>query len=144
MVKIKNFIWIFPVLGGILTIIALFFPAAYFKITNYPVWMVGYNDETGWLENAADLAFGIIIVLIIFAASIILVYTGIKSFKGEAAIKLWALLASVIIILSVIWIVAIEGNEAFSWRVFNPGFGIIAPFIGACIALGGTIIASVE
>ncbi|MFX1314319.1 MAG: hypothetical protein ACFE9T_00515 [Promethearchaeota archaeon] len=143
MVNIKNFIWIFPVLGGILTIIALFFPAAYFEITNYPVWMVGYNDETGWLKSVADLALGIIIVLIIFGASIILVYTGIKSFKGEAATKLWSILASVIIILSVIWIVAIEGNEAFSWRVFNPGFGIIAPFIGACIVLVGTILGSI-
>ena len=141
MATIKNLIWLFPVIGGILIIISLFFPAAYFETGDQSLWLIGYNDYVGWPEDIMDLVLGILIFSILLGISIIMISLGYESLRGKNYKNLLFLLPIVIIICTVIWLVAIEGREDFTWQYYVPMFGSFAPFIGAGIGLIGGILA---
>ena len=140
MTNLKDFIWIFPVIGGILIIVSLLTPAAYFKLGDQSLWLIGYNDYLGWPEDIMDLMLGILIFSILLSVSILMIYLGFESWRGKTYKNLLFLLPIVIIICIIIWLVAIEGREDFTWQIYIPMFGSYAPFIGAGIGLIGGIL----
>ncbi|MBY8992318.1 MAG: zinc ribbon domain-containing protein [Candidatus Lokiarchaeota archaeon] len=162
--EIYEYIWIFPLIGGIFSILALLTPAAYFSESFYTfnLWMWGLisvqvNDpyfgsygETTFIDNIFILTPSVIASIIIGVSSIILISSAVtckKKLKADDIIKSnWLTPAILILISTIAWIISIElvfllGPTSMSfWETNNPGFGVIGMFLGSGFAIGGYII----
>ena len=143
---------ILVIIGGFITIIAIFTPTSYnrrYATDLYYVWMnqlavdIGLGPkELYLLESRADvflICFSITLLVIIFASALILItLTNIyrktsRSFQ-ELKIK-WLILAIIITVATLLWIIYIEKFYSLSGsshlQNYNPHFGIIGPFIAS-------------
>jgi len=162
MVKIKKFIWIFPLFGGIITLLSFLAPAAYFYYqsstynTEFYRWMmdfyVSHVYEAGTHTTTIGLntnVFGFISLtssLIIMALSVISIISVIKFKKGTLESKnIWLISSLSTIIITIGWMIIkeiytlIRFNHSF-WGLLSPSFGIIGPFIGAGLEIVGFLL----
>ncbi len=162
MKEIKKLVWIFPLIGGIITLIALLTPAAYFIYrspsftSDFYLWMCNlyfshrfefgiYTTIIEFDTQLIGLIPSIILSLIITILSILTITTAIKCRKGTMNINIsWMVSAVVIIIATIIWMIMMEVSRRVLyghqfWGIFNPGFGVIVPFIGAGLEIVGYI-----
>ena len=160
MSTIKEYAWVFSLVGGVLTLIALLTPAAsdfysgYLVSGSFMVWMWGlvslnfsdyeydiYIHEVAFTDNIRILIPCIICSMIILACVIVIIASAINYRKVERGAEMWLFSAITIIISTIAWIIAIEAAYIFEsmsfWLEVNPGFGVIGPFIGASLALAG-------
>jgi len=128
-IKIKRFIWILPLIGGLLTIRAIFTPAAYyFGYSEYPLlifWMWGWYDRigiwdfgmaNGFISDPLILITGTICtVLIIVSASIFIVNSILAAFifwKGnkftKTVFRVWFLCGILLLITPIFWMVMVQ------------------------------------
>ena len=141
----KKYLRILPILGGVLSLISLLFPAVYvdtvilFRIEIY-VWFNGYVEitalgetNTGYLTNPT---FAFCTLLVIISSLIII------GLKKET---LWLIMPIIQISAVIIWLIAIPysyPNLAF-WAWFKIGFGIIGILIGSSLAIIGFSISKI-
>lgn len=162
--EIYENIWLFPLIGGIFSLIALLTPAAYFTESFYTfyLWMWGltsvqmddpyfgnYGDTT-FIEDIFILHPSIIISIIIGVSSTVLISSAFickKKLKTSSVIKSkWLTPAILILIGTMAWMICMElyfqlGPTSRSfWGTINPGFGVIGMFLGSGFALGGYVI----
>lgn len=167
MIKLKDIyehIWVFPLIGGFFSILALLTPAGYFNESFYTfnIWMWGLtsvqvNDpyfgnygETMFIDNIFILTPSIIISIIIGVSAIVLISSALtcrKRLKASSVIKgKWLTPAILILISTIAWIINIElvfrlGPISMSfWKTIKPGFGVIGMFLGSGFAIGGYVI----
>jgi len=126
-IKIKSFIWIFPLIGGLLTLRAIFTPAAYyFESSGHLIfWMWGWYDRIGiwsfglskgFISDPLILNIGTICtVLIIVGASIFIINSISAAFilrKGNRFTKIvlwvWFLCGILLIIAPIFWMAMIQ------------------------------------
>ena len=126
-IKIKSFIWIFPLIGGLLTLRAIFTPAAYyFESSGHLIfWMWGWYDRLGiwdygmakgFISDPLILNIGTICtVLIIVGASIFIVSSVSAAFifwKGKRFTKIviwvWFLCGILLLIAPIFWMAMIQ------------------------------------
>ena len=166
----KNYFWIPPLLGGVLSLIALLTPATYINIYEFDyqidfyVWMWGlgsmrsyyaYEDSsytnTQFTDNINLLIPSIICSILVFIFAVFLIgsansiRTGKKEFfksrKGFYAVSV------LLIITTAVWMIVyevvsyIEVSQSW-WDVMDPGFGVIGIFLGATISIIGIAIAN--
>lgn len=160
--EIRNYIWTFPLLGGILTLIALLTPAVYiYEIGDYIfLWIWGlfsvqihdyYYDTTynltTFTDNELILIPSIICSVFIFVGILALFsssYSFRKEIKKGNIEKNRGLAPSIIIMISTIaWMISMEisfivgpGSMSF-WSAYNVGFGVIGMFLGAIFGMIG-------
>lgn len=160
----KNYAWIAPCISGIISIIALLTPAAYFSYfgASFNLWIwglaslniPGYFTYTAFSDNLLILIPSVICTLILIVSSILILAKTYSYKKGSVEIdiakKNWLIASILIIIVTIFWMVWLEisyiltpnpyGITISFWSYVNPGFGVIGLFIGGGITIIGVII----
>ncbi|MFW9828132.1 MAG: hypothetical protein ACFFEY_11095 [Candidatus Thorarchaeota archaeon] len=153
----------FPIIGGVLTILALFAPTSFStdSIATYYVWMFQTYLHTdpppiriGLLRwDPTLLTFSVIFSVIIFLSALIIIWISIKYRKNSINFKkfknILLILAILISILTLAWIIMMEVYYmiygANHWvgigsGHYIPHFGIIGPFIGSIFVVLGILL----
>jgi len=131
--KVKSFIWILPLIGGLLTLKAIFTPATYYfeGSSRLIFWMWGWYDRIGiwsyglskgFISDPLILNIGTICtVLIIVGASIFIVNSISAAFisrKGKGFTKIvlwiWFLCGILLIIAPIFWMAMVQIFPPFS------------------------------
>ncbi|MFX1344834.1 MAG: ABC transporter permease subunit [Promethearchaeota archaeon] len=164
----KNYIWSFPLLAGILTIIGLFTPSSAHE--EYDInWMWGLRNSNlfavdssfGWIFELPPKDFTIIIFLckiipffIFIAISILSIIFAVKVRESDDFRNFerkWLLCGVSFIVLGILYLIEVEivmqhyFEEYFDldisyWEEYTPGFGIIAPFVSGAVILIGFVV----
>ena len=155
--KIRHFLWIFSILGGILSFISVLIPTSFNDRTStlYYVWItqIGVDIEPlaiYLLRTDVILVMASwILMLIIITSSIITITLTIVYIRNSLNLKklrwIGVVMALSIVAATLFWIFMMEVfyNEAgynhwvFTGGGYTPYLGIILPFIGAgLIGLG--------
>lgn len=148
----QDYIWIFPLIGGVLTIIALLSPIAYFEgaFFGLPVkwylwmWGFGYGINGFGVVNDDEfliLSFGISLLFSISSIKLIHIAYRVKTYEDvyDSLNKLLYAIGIFQVILIIGLMVVLEIFYTGIWAIAEVGFGIIGIFISAFI----TIIAGV-
>ncbi len=160
MVNIKEYVWILPFIGSILTAISLFTPAMVFPSIGGQIlyYMDGFylgigggsGPSPGFIGIPILVIIGIICTILILICTIILFISSLTHRKRETPGSWIAL--SIILIGGTIYFIAgtevgyvmylaIRNNPPSSfWRGSIPSFAVIAPFITAGISIVAFII----
>ncbi len=170
MAEARDFIWLCPFIGAILVAIGLFTPAAYetYGIISTFIWMTGFtlvtggpsDPETGFFAEPMGgtvipgyIIPGIIATIFLTICTIILFVSSLTHRKKEIP-KSWIALGILLIAGAIYFIAGVEIGFATYWYNegatehisfwtdwdFNPGFAVIAPFIGGGLTLLGAIV----
>jgi len=174
MADIKDYLWVFPIIGAVLGIITFLAPVAawtqsgygyYAYSLNWYYWIWGfttisasygpYSDTiNGITENGTFLAVSIVCTIIIAIGIVALIIGGAQSKRSteynKNVIVISSIGAALLLIGPIVWLIGADwpyiapytestfaGQEFWDW--FDINFGIIAPFIGAVIAIPGII-----
>ncbi|TFG24123.1 MAG: zinc ribbon domain-containing protein [Promethearchaeota archaeon] len=161
---IKDYIWVFPLIGGFLIILAVLTPAVYYRlgpIYSY-IWLWGLkvtSSGSSWVSgfNYIDLVVYVVCTILILIAGIKLIETSNKVRLGRMDLKdvdlLWLELSILAIVAIIIWIVILSIATTSTqtrttlttttttttniWSYHQVGFGVIGVFMGAIITLIG-------
>lgn len=164
----KDYSWVLPLIGGILTIIGILLPTAYFSYSgtswSWWVWNLtvlgvsGYGSESVFISEIDFVIPSMITSITISLSAInllILSYKTKETGLNKRDFLLWSLLSSgatigvMIYYISAMHIAFFDGliieGEIFPagysfWQVFSPGFGVILPFISAILAVIGVVV----
>jgi hypothetical protein len=149
--SVKDYDWAFPLVGGIIALIAFITPAGYYSdfSGSINIWMwglfsiyaYGYGSITMFTQDPGELLIsvsGSILVLI----SIIVIISKANKTRNYGDKSKWLGASISLIIGTIFWIVGMEINGQISagvsiWSVINPGFGVIGMFMGAILAIIG-------
>jgi len=157
----KNYIWTFPLLGGILTIIGLLTPFSmedgvyswlwggnYFELggDSYFYWTLEIYQDVPLIFISNITLF--IILLITAIGSIIYSLMVWKTGDFKRYERKWLYLGILFIIATIVYLIEFEilmryyykeyfDLDASYWEFFNPGFGLIAPILSGGIILAG-------
>ena len=158
--KIRKYLWILNLIGGIIIIISIFTPTSYNDTspTLYFVWMtqIGVDvDPFAIFLLRTDLmlvSISTILALIIFSSALMaIILTSIYLRASLPFKKLrWKMiiLALLTFISTLFWIIMMESfyNETGynHWIAtgggYSPSFGVIGPFIGAAFLVLGSFV----
>ena len=166
MVDIKDYLWFFPLLAGILMIIGLLTPFSmrsgeYIWLWGLRYYGIGTKPFFEWIFKLQPLQFTPIIFInnLIFFLALLIISIGsiiysLKAKRREEAKKfernlfLWGIL---FIVLIIVYLIEFEflmryyykeelSLDASFWDFYYPGFAIIAPFLSGSIIITGLII----
>lgn len=155
---IRHYLWIFSLLGGILSYIAVLIPTSFNDTTStlYYVWItqIGVDIESLAIyllrTDVTLVMVSWILMLIILTSSIITITLTIAQIRTSVSIKRlkWInfIIALLIIASALFWIFMMEAfyNSAgyhhwiFTGGGYTPYWGIILPFIGAGLIVLGS------
>jgi hypothetical protein len=166
----KNYYWIAPLLGGVLSLIALFTPATYINHYDFDyqwdfyIWMWGltlsryyssydnsYSSEILFMNDLSLLISSIICSLLVFIFAVILIRSANLNRTGKKeffkARNGWYGWSALLIITTAVWMMLYEvinqmGYYLPNWDTMDPGFGVIGIFLGAMISIIGTAISN--
>ncbi|MEJ2295451.1 MAG: hypothetical protein P8Y23_11885 [Candidatus Lokiarchaeota archaeon] len=153
----RKYLWIFNIIGGLLSIISIMTPSSYNDTTStlYYVWMTQIGVDIDPLaiyllrEDITLVLISWIVIFIIFSSSLVTItLTGVYIRASLNRKKLnWKLLIMVglIIISTLFWIFMMESFYNLygfhHWITtgggYSPYFGIVGPFIGAFLIVIG-------
>ncbi|TFG23660.1 MAG: hypothetical protein EU533_02955 [Promethearchaeota archaeon] len=161
----KNYSWIFPLIGGILTLIGMVSPTATFSYSgvNWSWWMwnltvmsvIGYGSVSTYPSEIDFILPSMITTVAISLSLVMLLIFSYKTKKREISKKGFILgtfpsaaitIGVLIYYANAMQIAFIDGvtieGEVFPagyifWDVFSPSFGIILPVLGAILAIIG-------
>lgn len=149
--NIKDYDYAFPLVGGIIALIAFLTPAGSYSdfSGSMDVWMwglfsiyaYGYGSLTTFTQDPGELLISVSCSILVLISIIIIISKANKTRKYGDESK-W-LGASILLIISTIaWIAGMEinGRIFFSislWSVISPGFGVIGMFLGAILSIIG-------
>ncbi len=147
---VRDNVWAFPLIGGIIALIAFLTPAAY--LSSYSgsinIWMwglfsitiYGYGSNTTFTQDPGELLVSILCSLIVLISIIITISKGNQARKfGEES----GWLAPPILTMggTIGWIVGMEIiSQSYGislWSMVNPGFGVIGMFLGSIVSIIG-------
>lgn len=161
----KDYIWSFPLLGGILTIIGLLTPFSmqdgvyswlwggnYYEVGGdnyfYWIWELGFASRT--YENLITLSQITLLIVLLISAIGSITYSLLvwkkRDFKRYE--RKWLYLGILFLIAITVYLIEFEivmriyYKEYFDldvsyWEFFNPGFGLVTPFLSGGIILAG-------
>jgi len=174
----RKYIWVLPIIGGVLVLISFFTPAVSYNDLGiqeqYWMWGLYYQSISGYGSRLTFIPtqepsqfmlplflIGIFPAILILSGSIKLITSGNAIRTGRKSIKnlknLWIGLGIMLIIAPIIYIIGIDIivtnylkyilEEIYGfippipnfWNVYNPGFALIASFIGAIFSIVGGI-----
>ena len=169
MADIKDYLWVFPIIGAVLGIITFLAPAADWTMSAYGysidwycwIWGLssfaastgyGSTSELGLITDNVVLTVSIISTIIIAIGVVALIIGGGISKRSTQynmnVIIMSSIGALLLLIGPIIWLIGADWPTVGDitsppgedfWDWFNVNFGIITPFIGAVIAVPGII-----
>ena len=164
MAEFKDYVWLFPFIGSIIILIGLFTPAVYENVgfTSTFIWMTGfmlftgggYGPEPDFFDIAGYYIPGIITTMLL-TICVIIMFTSALTHRRKETPGSWIALGIIVIGGAIYFIVGVEVGYAMHffieydytewvsiWNdtVLNPGFAVIAPFIGGGLTLLGAIL----
>jgi len=169
MAEFKDHVWLFPFIGSIIIVISLFTPAAYelYGMASSFIWMTGFMVLTGGagpytgffaepIGGEVILGYVIpgIIATVFLAICTIILFVSSLTHRGKETPGSWIALGILLIAGAIYFIAGVEigfatyaYNEGATEHIsfwndldYNPGFAVIAPFIGGGLTLLGAII----
>lgn len=148
---LKNYTWVFPIVGGIISIIGVLTPLATFYNYFY-IWMWGlvfsrlYGISIEFINNPFIFSIGISTSILIVICSVTLIITGFlynrSHYTDKKISKLWLSCGFIILICTVISLIIVDFytyNGMFIygiWEICDPSFGAIGPILGSVLAIG--------
>lgn len=154
--EIRDYPWAFPLVGGVLGLIALLTPAAYMSVygSSMYVWMwglisvqvFGYGSVTQFTQDSGELIISITCAAIVLIGTIAIISSAASCRKkmkiGIIKKATWLTPSILVIFGTIVWIVGMEINSnAFYgislWTYINPGFGVIGMFFSATLSIIG-------
>ena len=158
--KIRKYLWILNLIGGIIIFISILTPTSYNDVTPtfYYVWMnqIGVDvDPVAIYLLRTDLmlvTMSTILALIIFSSALITIALTSIYIRNSLPIKKiqWKTIILAILVISstLFWIIMMEsfynGSGYNHWIAtgggYTPYFGVIGPFIGAAFLLSGSFV----
>lgn len=164
--KNKSYYWILPLVGGIFSLIGLIIPAWYSK-TSYKenLWIVGIIEHIFWDGNIFQILPpemfipSLITTIFIILSSVLIIGNSILLIKGKKflikAEIFWILMGIVELCIMIIYINAmVSGFYNYTqrtdydvnnfWAIYNFNFGLVIPYIGSILTIGGAIIYKVS
>ncbi|MFX0028566.1 MAG: zinc ribbon domain-containing protein [Candidatus Hermodarchaeota archaeon] len=161
MASARDYIWICPFIGSILTAIGLFTPAATLPLGGLTelFWMHGFYvvvgggmPDPGFITDFPGLmALGISCMIVILVCTIILFISSLTH-RGVDAPGSWLALSILLIGATIFFIAGAEiafrihyliefdTFDVSFWEYRNPSFAVIAPFIAGGLTILGFII----
>ncbi|MFX1589884.1 MAG: hypothetical protein ACFFC1_17210 [Promethearchaeota archaeon] len=160
MIEIKKYLWAFPLIGGLITLISFFTPAAFF-FYRYPTyrtefyrWMLDFYVSLAFYDNGTQtITTGLntsitgyiswTCSILIIALNILIILSANKYRKENLAKQnKWLIFAIITITIVIVWMIMKEINTQSSfghsfWGLLSPGFGIIGPYVGAGLEIIG-------
>lgn len=159
--RIKKYLWLFPFIGSIITIISFATPAVYFIYrsptydTEFYRWMLDFYfshvyelgvDKYTFHQSTSFTGYISIFASITIIISNIFIILSVRKYRKENLEfkKNWLILALITISLTIGWMIMKEISTIISfghsfWGLLSPSFGIIGPFIGGSLVVLGYI-----
>jgi len=158
--KIRKYLWILNLIGGILILISIITPTSYNDTnpTLYFVWMTQIGVDADPLAiyllrtDVTLVAISTILALIIFSSALMTITLTSIYLRASLPFKKlrWKMIILALLIISstIFWIIMMElfyneygyNHWSFTGGGYSPYFGVIGPFIGsAFIALGSFV-----
>ena len=144
-----KYIWLAPLCGAVISLIAFFTPVVYIEAwdTSFYMWVWPLTD-LDFEGEKSEIAFlqrisGIFTILILICITVFIgsVNSYWRSTKESKDIGPALLIASIVMISSTIgWIITMEllwPLDRGFWDYSDPGFGIVGLFIGSGISIIG-------
>lgn len=161
----RDYIWVIPLVAGFLAIIAILSPTAYFSYegVTWLWWMwdfmsvdaIGYNSISLFISDGDFIILSIITTSAVLLSAVNLLILSIKTRRRNFNTKGFNLMSIISAVLSIgimiYYIIALDiaFNDGMTiegttypavylfWDIFNPGFGIILPFMSATLSFIG-------
>jgi hypothetical protein len=160
--KVSEKSWIFYLVAGVLSLIALFTPTGVYQYTYFGIvveswnmWMYGYNvwyvysegTMSFWTDMPVPHLLSIITTLIIVFMIILIIVNALKLRNAEVKASKLLLGCGIILILTAIaylivfhiYTLSYSGDSI--WTLMAPGFGLIGQFISGILIIIGFVIA---
>lgn len=147
---LKKYSWLFPVIGGLITLIGVSTPIAS-MMNLFQVWMWGLvvtrflDISVDFIKDPVLLNIGIICSIILLVFSLILIITGYfykrGYFNNYIISKIWISCGVGILPATIVPLVTFDFYvyDPFFfnglWTFCDPGFGAIGPIAGGVIAI---------
>ncbi|MBY9008972.1 MAG: hypothetical protein KGD74_03800 [Candidatus Lokiarchaeota archaeon] len=158
--KIRKYLWILNLIGGILILISILTPTSYNDTTPtlYFVWMTQISVDVEPLAiyllrtDLMLVAISTILALIIFSSALMAIALTSIYLRASLPFKKlrWKMivLALLVIVSTLFWIIMMESFYNIygfnHWIAtgggYTPFFGVIGPFIGAAFIVLGTFV----
>ena len=147
---IKGYLWLFPIISGILSIIGILTPIAYYE-SYFDIWMWGlvhariFDRQPEFIKENLILYTGIVLSLLILLISFALIITGLLFRQGymddRKISKAWISFGIVMITSTIISVVSLDYYTYYGyfpygmWDLLDPGFGAIGPIMSGIIVV---------
>ncbi|MFX0018401.1 MAG: hypothetical protein ACFFAK_01600 [Promethearchaeota archaeon] len=160
-VKKELIIWILPIVGSIVTIIALFVPVAFTKnfdrffFFGYRVFESPAPIDISFMKGTG-LILSIIIPILLLISAIVAILYGVRGFgKKHGYSRPVILICGIAILFStIIFTIGIDAftlsyeeavqsfefDEYFDWDIYDPSVGLILPYIGGFLIVESAIL----
>ena len=140
MVNIKENLWIFVILAGILGIVSLFTPTIYISSENASIWVWNLyvsNYFVGFVQTDELLfTLGITATIFIAIGTLVTLFSGIFSKVKNKNLNLLAIIGGVLLLIGpIIYLGGITAGEENIWDYFIVNIGSILPFFAGSIAV---------
>ncbi|MFX1378283.1 MAG: hypothetical protein ACFFA4_04245 [Promethearchaeota archaeon] len=152
--NIKDYPWVFPLIGGIIALIAFISPAGYYSdyygYMDFWMWglislnLYGYGSVTAFTEDPGEIIISAICSLLVLISIILIISKAYKTRK-YSYVSTWLAPSILMMIGTIGWIVGMELNgrifyDVSLWSVISPGFGVIGMFLGGILSIVGHVI----
>jgi uncharacterized paraquat-inducible protein A len=163
--KAFEYVWSIPLIGGILALIALLTPVASFNVmgVSWDWWMwtlsvmgvSGYGTESVFISDVDFIIPSLITSMVMILSILLLFSIAAKARTRKFDLKNFesiSIITGVLLIGTMIYYLIAMDNAFFDgmviegvpfpaglrfWEVFNPGFGVIGPFLTVVFAFIG-------
>jgi len=140
MVNIKENLWIFAILAGILGIVSLFTPTIYISSEDASIWVWNLyvsNYIVAFVQTDEILfTLGIAATVFIAIGTLVALFSGIFSKVKNKRLNLLAIIGGVLLLIGpIIYLGGITAGEENVWEYLTVNIGSILPFFAGSIAI---------
>ncbi len=138
MFNLKDKLWLFAVIAGILGLVSIFTPAWGLGNSYAWLWNLFVNDGSpGFIDADEDIfPLGIVSTVIIIIGTALLLLSGLLSKLRDKEILLLYIIGGAVMITGII--VYMGGTAGFYptfWRYYSANVGAIFPYIGGALGV---------
>lgn len=142
MVDLKEDLWLYTLIAGILGIITIFTPAVGItEGSNYVyiwIWnLYATNDIIDFIQTDEPLYnIGVATTIIISIGTIILLLTGLLDKLKNKKLDLFKIIGGLLLLIGpIVYMAGITAEEETFWEYYNVNVGSILPFFAGSIAI---------
>lgn len=145
MVNIKENLWIFVILAGILGIVSIFTPTIYISSEDASIWVWNLYVSSNIVDfvQTDEVLFdlGVAATVFITIGTLVTLFSGIVSKVKDKQLNLFAIIGGVLLLIgTIIYLGGITAEEENLWEYFTVNVGSILPFFaGGTAILGGVV-----